>query len=66
MTDPGRFLPLPAVVERVCLSRAEIYRRISQNAFPKPVKLSNSRNSVWVEREVIEWQLRQIEARDAS
>ncbi|VVD86902.1 transcriptional regulator [Pandoraea communis] len=34
-----RLYKLPSVVERVALSRAEIYRRIKEGTFPQPVKI---------------------------
>lgn len=48
---PRTFLRLRDVARRIGLSRATIYRLISDGKFPKPVKLSE-RTSVWVESEV--------------
>lgn len=39
MTDKKRFIRLPEVLERTGFSKAWIYRLISQNRFPKPIKL---------------------------
>ena len=47
------FLPFPAVKTAVGLSRATIYDKISQGAFPAPVKLG--RASRWSAAEIAEW-----------
>lgn len=47
------FLPFPAVKAAVGLSRATIYEKISQGAFPAPVKLG--RASRWSAAEIDEW-----------
>lgn len=62
MQDPGKFLRLEEVTVRTALSRSEIYKRVQEKTFPPPLKLA-ARLSVWVEREVIEWQNQQIGAR---
>lgn len=62
MQDPGRFLTLEDVRARVALSRSEIYERVKEGSFPRPLKLA-VRKAVWVETEIIAWQVEQIEAR---
>lgn len=59
MQDPGRFLTIEQVAERVSLGRSEIYDRVKGGRFPGPLKLA-AKKSVWVESEVIEWQLAEI------
>ncbi len=54
-------LRLPNVKASTGLSRSTIYLRISQGAFPKPVKLGG-RAVGWVQTEVQEWLQLQIEA----
>lgn len=51
----SRLLRLPAVQQMSGLSKSEIYRRQQSGQFPKGRKLS-SRVTVWVEREIMEWQ----------
>ena len=53
-------LRLPAVKIRTGLSRSTIYLRVSQGAFPKPVRLG-ARAVGWVEAEIQEWLQQQIE-----
>jgi prophage regulatory protein len=48
------------VKEHVHVSRAQIYRLMSRDAFPKPVKIGKS--SLWLSDEVAAW----IEARRAE
>lgn len=54
-------LRLPAVKKRTGLSRSTIYLRISEGRFPTPVSLGG-RAVGWVEAEVNDWLIRQIEA----
>ena len=57
----NRILRLPEVMTRTGLSRSTIYLRISQGTFPKPVSLG-TRAVGWVESEIDEWVIQQIEA----
>ena len=52
---------LPTVMYRTGLSSSEIYRRISMNRFPRPVKLG-PRSSAWSAAEIDDW----IQARLAA
>lgn len=45
---------LPTVMYRTGLSSSEIYRRISMNRFPQPVKLG-PRSSAWSAAEIDDW-----------
>lgn len=58
-------LRLPEVKSLAGISRSEIYRRISEGGFPKPVKLG-SRTNVWLLSEVQAWIAARIAARDAK
>lgn len=51
-----RFLDLPEVRVRVCLSKSSIYEMLGRNppAFPRPVKLSR-RAVRWPESEISKW-----------
>ncbi len=57
----NRIIRLPEVMTRTGLSRSTIYLRISQGTFPKPVSLG-TRAVGWVESEIDEWVIQQIEA----
>ncbi|CAD6524616.1 hypothetical protein LMG27952_01742 [Paraburkholderia hiiakae] len=53
-TRPESLLRLNAVVARTSLSRSEIYRLMSEGAFPQNFKLGE-RSVVWRESEVSAW-----------
>ena len=57
------FIRLPAVLQKVGMSKSFIYDLITQDKFPKPVKVS-SRISCWVAAEVDQWVQERIDARD--
>ncbi len=49
-----KFLRLPAVSQKVGLSRSQIYKLIQQREFPEPIKLG-PKISVWVEEKLEAW-----------
>jgi prophage regulatory protein len=49
-----QFLRLPAVIEKVALSKPHIYRLIAKGQFPSQHRLSE-RISVWKKSEIEEW-----------
>lgn len=49
-----RFLRLKQVVEITSLSKSEIYRRVSDNRFPKQRRRSH-KVAVWLQSEVEAW-----------
>lgn len=55
---------LPRVLERVPLSRAQLYQMMSDGRFPKPIKLGGeqARAVAWDDAEIDQW----IEARMAE
>lgn len=53
-------LKLPAVQSRTQLSRSTIYLKISQDAFPKPIRLGEGRAVGWIESEIQDWIEQQI------
>ena len=57
------FIRLPEVRQKVGMSKSYIYDLISQDKFPKPVKVS-PRISCWVAAEVDQWVQERIDARD--
>ncbi|MCF6808195.1 AlpA family transcriptional regulator [Thiotrichales bacterium 19S9-12] len=56
-------LRLPQVISVTNLSRATIYRLISQGDFPKQIKLG-VRSSGWVQNEIDQWLDNRIHSRD--
>lgn len=54
-----RFLKLKEVMEKTALSRSAIYRKMSEDAFPKSVNLGD-RAVAWVESEVDDWMERML------
>lgn len=56
-----RILRLPTVMGRTGLSRSTIYLRISEGTFPASISLGG-RAVGWVEAEVNDWLIQQIEA----
>lgn len=55
-----RILRRPEVINAVGLSTATIYRLMSENKFPKPVKLG-ARSVGWVETDIQSWLEERIE-----
>jgi prophage regulatory protein len=52
----NRFIRLSGVQHRVPLSKATIYRKIREGAFPKPYALDGSGRSVaWLESDIDAW-----------
>ncbi|WP_083984185.1 AlpA family phage regulatory protein [Hyphomicrobium sp. GJ21] len=60
--QPAVFLSARDVVRRTTLSRAQIYRMVSQGTFPNPVAVSPGRR-VWVDAEVSEWMKKIVDER---
>ena len=59
------FIRLPEVRQRVGLSKSQIYKLISEDQFPHPVKVSQ-RISCWVVTEIDRWIKSKIGLRDAD
>lgn len=51
---PQRLIRLAEVKQRVGLSRASIYKRMSEGRFPRSRSLG-SRCAVWIEAEIDDW-----------
>ncbi len=49
-----QFLRLPDVIRKVTLSKAQIYREIAKNKFPRQIRLSE-RVVVWKKSDLEEW-----------
>lgn len=56
MTEVIEFLRLNAVMQRVGLSKSEIYRRVAMGKFPKPRRYPDSDKSYWLASEITQWQ----------
>ena len=48
------------------LPRSTIYERMAKGKFPRPVFPDGARAARWVEAEIIDWQAKQIAARDGK
>lgn len=60
---PDRFLPTAVVLDRICISKTQLYRKINAGEFPKPVPIGKQRVA-FLEAEVQAWMDARIEARD--
>ena len=59
MKQSRKFLRLPSVIDKVGLSRSQIYKLIQQGAFPEPVKIG-PKISVWIEEKLEVWMDTQV------
>lgn len=58
-----KFLRLAQVKERIGLSSPSIYRLISAEKFPAPVRIGPN-SSVWIESEIDAWSEKRVAERD--
>lgn len=56
-----RFVSVKSVLDRVCLSRTELYERIKQGEFPRTIALGPQK-VVFIESQVDAWIKAQIES----
>lgn len=56
-----QFLRLPTVCLRTGLRRSQLYRLMSDEQFPRPIKLAE-RSVAWLESDVEAWQKARISA----
>lgn len=59
LTNADRFLTINQVCEKTTLSRAWIYKKIEEGAFPAQIRLSR-RRVVWSERSVVDYMNRAV------
>ena len=59
---PNKLLRLPQVSERVGLKKSTIYKLVSEGSFPPPIKIENTRASLWPEVHIDAWVNRQAGA----
>lgn len=58
-----RLIPAVVVLDRVCMSRTQLYRLINAGEFPKPVPIGRQRVA-FVEAEVAAWIENRLRLRD--
>jgi len=59
MDRTTKFLRLPSVIDKVGLSRSQIYKLIQRGDFPEPVKIG-PKVSVWIEEKLEVWMEAQL------
>ena len=59
MDRSTKFLRLPSVIDKVGLSRSQIYKLIQRGDFPEPVKIG-PKVSVWIEEKLEMWMDAQV------
>ena len=59
MDRSTKFLRLPSVIDKVGLSRSQIYKLIQRGDFPEPVKIG-PKISVWIEEQLEMWMDTQV------
>lgn len=59
-----KLIRLSDVLERVALGKTAVYRMISEDEFPRPVKLGTA--SAWVEQEISDWIAERVARRSRS
>jgi len=57
-----RFISMCEVLDRICLSKTHLYRKINAGDFPRPVPLGPQKVA-FLEREVVEWMEERLRAR---
>ena len=62
---PDRFISAKQTVERICLSKTELYHRLRAGTFPTPVALG-PKKVVFLESEVDAWMQARMEEGDNS
>lgn len=58
-----RLLSTYAVLDRICMSKTELYRKINNGEFPRPVSIGRQRVA-FLEAEVADWIAARIKSRD--
>jgi prophage regulatory protein len=60
-----RFISIKEVVERICLSKTELYHRLNAGTFPRPIGLG-PKKVVFLESEIEAWMQARLEEYDTS
>ncbi len=63
MEEHPTLLKLPQVIERVAISRSQLYRYLNDGQFPRPVKVGD-RGVAWLASEVEAWVHARVAERD--
>ena len=58
-----RFISMSEVLDRICLSKTHLYRKINASQFPRPVPLGPQKVA-FLESEVEAWMATRLQARD--
>lgn len=62
LSEDVEFWPLDTVIQKVGLSRSEIYRRQANRSFPTSRSYRNSSRRFWLSTEIRRWQAEQLAA----
>ncbi len=60
-----RFISMSEVLDRICLSKTHLYRKINAGQFPRPVPLGPQKVA-FLESEIETWMSNRLRARDES
>ena len=60
-----RFISMSEVLDRICLSKTHLYRKINAGQFPRPVPLGPQKVA-FLESEIEAWISERLKARDAA
>ena len=58
-----RFISMSEVLDRICLSKTHLYRKINAGQFPRPVPLGPQKVA-FLESEIEAWMAARLQARD--
>jgi prophage regulatory protein len=59
ISDNDKFIRLQEVTQKIAIKKSKIYQLINDGLFPKPVKIGTM--SRWIEREVTEWMVKNLQ-----
>lgn len=59
ISDNDKFIRLQEVTQKIAIKKSKIYQLINDGLFPKPVKIGTM--SRWIEREVTEWMIKNLQ-----
>ena len=62
MTNDNPFLRIKQVQDQTGLARSTIYKLMSEDSFPQPVKIT-TKSSAWVTSEVDDWKQARMDER---
>jgi prophage regulatory protein len=60
-----RFIRRKIVEQKTGLGRAQIYEKMTEGTFPKPVRIGG-RAVAWIEAEIDQWQKARVAERDGT